>query len=121
MTEAILANLRDLVAGDGGKFAVVIVPAREQVYPEEWQGMVDSNLAMQSLSWNLEFPNQILTQILARQKIPYLDLLPAFRLEANQSTANRLYFVHDGHWTEVGHALAAETIFTFLYEENLVK
>jgi hypothetical protein len=117
LIEAILSNLRDHIEEDGGKFAVVIIPAREQVYPAEWEHIVANNSVMRPLNWNLELPNQILGQILTRQQIPYLDLLPPFRAVTN----DRLYFTHDGHWTEAGHTLAAEAIFTFLYEENLVE
>ena len=120
LTEAILVNLRDQILEDGGKFAVVVIPAREQVYPEEWEQIVAGSPAMQSLSWDLALPNHSLAEILTRQQISYLDLLPAFSVAANQPKARRLYFSHDGHWTEAGHALAAETIFTFLQEENLV-
>lgn len=121
LTEAILADLRDQVEANGGKFAVVIIPAKEQVYPEQWAQTVAANPSMQALNWNLNLPNEQLAQILTRQEIVVLDLLPVFREAAAQSQSAPLYFTHDGHWTEAGHALTADTVFEFIAGNQFLK
>jgi hypothetical protein len=120
LTEAILAELQRQVEGDGGQLAVIIIPAREQVYPQKWEQTLAANQAMQSLEWDLDLPNKKLTEILTRQEITYLDLLPTLREQGAQPETPPLHFTHDGHWTEAGHRLAAETIFQFLQTEDLV-
>ncbi|MEM7032851.1 MAG: hypothetical protein AAF629_25100 [Chloroflexota bacterium] len=114
LTEAILSDLRNQVEADGGQFAVVIIPAREQVYTDEWTRTVAASAEMSNLTWDIELPNSQLHTRLARQDILYLDLLSTFREAATQNPSTRLYFRHDGHWTEAGHHLASETIFDFI-------
>jgi hypothetical protein len=120
LTEAILADLRRQVEANGGHLAVIITPAKEQVYPEQWAKTLATNPSMQNSNWDLTLPNRQLTQILTRQEIIYLDLLPAFQEAASQPESVPLYFTHDGHWTETGHNLTAQAIFEFLVAENLV-
>jgi hypothetical protein len=120
LTGAILSRLKQEVMADGGQLAVVIIPAREQVYPDEWARTVAASREMQALNWDLTLPNQQVSQILTGLQIPHLDLLPVFQATANDTSSGRLYFVHDGHWTEAGHTLAAEAIYQFLEEEKLL-
>ncbi|MDX1523045.1 MAG: hypothetical protein R3264_15575, partial [Anaerolineae bacterium] len=72
------------------------------------------------LVWDVEAPNKRLTQFLARENIAYLDLLPVFRAAAEAPNAPALHFRHDQHWTEAGHALAAEALSEFLLEDVFV-
>ena len=116
LTEAILADLHRTIIADGGQLVVILIPAKEQVYPKQWEQTRQAHLSLQNQTWTLELPNQELARRLVRQQIPMLDLLPHFRAADNRA----LYFVHDGHWTEAGHALAAEAVFQFLYEEGFV-
>ena len=119
LTEAIIADLKAQVEADGGKFALVIIPAKEQVYPKTWERTVQANPSMQALNWNLELPNQQLARIAGRQDIPILDLLPVFQQALQQPNAAPFYFKHDGHWNENGHRLAAQAVFEFLRQEKL--
>jgi hypothetical protein len=49
-----------------------------------------------------------------RQGVDCVAMSPAF-LAARDAQA-RLHFVHDGHWTAAGHALAADTMAAFLHK-----
>ena len=120
LTESLIVQLRDQVVADGGQFAVVIIPTREQVYPEMWQRTRSRTLALQEITWDLHRPNQYLTSQLAENQIPYLDLLPIFEAQATQSNAPRYYLRRNGHWTPAGHALAAEALFIFLQDSALL-
>ncbi|MFQ5576351.1 MAG: hypothetical protein ACE5G8_05110 [Anaerolineae bacterium] len=119
LTAAILGDLNRQVTANGSRFATVIIPAKEQVYPDRWDKMVAANPSLKSATWDLNLPNRQLAQILVEQGIPYLDLLPAFKAAAAVEGGPPLYFKHDGHWTEAGHALAAEAVFEFLQQANL--
>lgn len=119
LTEAIIAGLRDEVSQRGAKLVVVLISAPEQVYPAEWDKIVAANPAMQSGGWDLEAPNRRLTQFLAAEGIPYLDLLPVFRQAAAQPETPPLHLRHDQHWTTAGHRLAAETIAQWLLDKEL--
>ena len=47
-----------------------------------------------------------LAQFARKEKIAYVDLLPAMR----KRISSRLYYEQDGHWTAAGHDIAARTI-----------
>jgi hypothetical protein len=96
---------------------VVIIGAPEQVDPLVWERTVAANPAMQALSWDLDAPNRRLTNFLAAQNIPYLDLLPVFRQAAARPNTPPLHWRHDQHWTVAGHRLAAEAMHDFLLRE----
>lgn len=120
LTEAIISRLRDEVEADGSRFGVVIIPAREQVYPEQWQRGVEANPALSQLSLDLTLPNQKLAQLLSRQQIAHLDLLPIFQTAAAEADTPPLYFAHDGHWTAAGHQVTAEAVHQFLQDSALL-
>ncbi|MBN1219658.1 MAG: SGNH/GDSL hydrolase family protein [Anaerolineae bacterium] len=117
LTEAIIVRLRDEVEQRGARLVVVIVAAPEQVYPEAWARTLAAHPAMQTLNWDLAAPNRRLAGFLAKQGIPYLDLLPVFREAALKPDSPSLHFRHDQHWTVEGHRLAAPAIHDFLMQE----
>ncbi len=107
------------VAGQGGRLAIVAVPAPEQVYPERWERTLRRYAAMQGGSWDLEQPNRAAGEIAARAGVPFLDLLLAFR-QAATATQQPLHLRVDGHWTPAGERLAAEATADFLRAHGLL-
>jgi hypothetical protein len=59
----------------------------------------------------------MLTEGLAKQGIPCLDLMDPFRRSGNQD----LYLDRDMHWTVSAHRLAAELIEAFIEQEGLLE
>lgn len=114
LTNAIISGLRDEVEADGSRLAVVIVGAPEQVYPDRWKTILSRTAGLDQNGWDLDIPNRRLGAYLDSQGIPYLDLLPLFRHQAQQPGAPALHFSHDGHWTPAGHRLAAGAIADFV-------
>ena len=110
-TEHLLAGLRDAVAADGAHFAVMIVTAREQIYPGDWQQLLDTYPAMRQINWDLNGPERRVLAWCERATVPCIQLSPAFVARRDEQ---RLHFHFDGHWTPAGHALAAETVANFL-------
>ncbi len=120
LTEALLSDLRDRVAADGGRLAVVIIPTMEQVYPQVWAQTLRRRPALQAERWDLTLPNRRLADILRRNRIPYLDLLPVFREAAARPGAPLLYLPRNQHWNESGHRLAGDAVFDFVRESGLL-
>jgi hypothetical protein len=116
-TFVLLASLRSAVEADGARLAVVVVTAREQIYPEDWRQVLGANPAMASMQWELQGPERRLMRWCEATGVPCLRLSPAF--EEAAANGPRLHFLHDGHWTEAGHALAARTVAGFLRTERL--
>ncbi|MFN8643949.1 MAG: SGNH/GDSL hydrolase family protein [Candidatus Binatia bacterium] len=107
-TEATLAALRDAVRADGATLVIMVVTAREQVYPDDWTQLQATYPAMREQSWDLNGPERRVLSWCALNDVPCVPLSPAF--VAARDNAPRLHWHFDGHWTPAGHALAAETM-----------
>ncbi len=110
-TERLLATLRDAVRADGARFAVMVVTAHEQIYPGDWQQLLETYPAMQRVAWDLNGPERHVLAWCERAAVPCVQLSPAFLARRDQE---RLHFPYDGHWTAAGNALAAQTVANFL-------
>lgn len=53
-------------------------------------------------------------------KVPFLNLIPAFKKGLTDSIGTPYYFRHDEHWTKEGHQLAADEIKKFIDSYLLV-
>jgi hypothetical protein len=113
-TEGLLTALRDAVAADGARFMVMIVTAREQIYDADWQALLATYPAMQRRSWDLNGPERRVLDWCARSGVSCVQLSRAFA--ARRGDGTRLHFIHDGHWTPAGHALAAQAMYDVLRE-----
>jgi hypothetical protein len=110
-TEHLLDELRDAVRADGARFAVLVVTSREQIYPGDWQQLLQTYPPMQHMTWDLNGPERRTLAWCERAGVPCVQLSPAFTARRD---AARLHYLHDGHWTAAGHALAAQTVANFM-------
>jgi hypothetical protein len=119
LTLDLVRQLDTEVKGDGARFAVVLIspsdlidftrmnPAqREEVY---------QRLPFMRQAEEIDPPNQLLADDLARAGIQTLDLLPAFVAYVDQ-TGDLLRFEQDKHWNVAGNRLAGESIYHWLQE-----
>jgi lysophospholipase L1-like esterase len=102
-----LSELKALVHARRGKFAVIIVPYEPQL--DLFKRVSDSQYVLK--------PQIKLRNLCEKHALPCLDLFTAFRTKSEEGI--RLF--RDGiHLNEEGHRLAAETIYTFLHEQDLL-
>lgn len=114
ITKKILSQFRQEVESSGSQFFVVnltsFLPIHGQSALEE---LYKQYPAMKDQCWDLEKPNKILKEFAEQNSIKYLDLLPAFKKDYEQ-TMQEAHLLVDGHWNEHGHELAASLMKEFL-------
>lgn len=117
LTKAILKEIYVVAKENNSKTLIVLVPNKEQVYKENWDG-IKRYYSLNDQNYNLSKPNDVLVEFGKECDIPVLDILPEFREHAKNG--EQLYFKIDGHWNVNGHKLAAELIYDKLIEEQLI-
>lgn len=117
-SERLIRDLRDEAERDGARFALMVVTARDHLYPDAWAEIVATNPRMSQLTWDLAAPERRVVSWCEKEGIPCLRLSPIFQQHLGDGT--RLHWVYDGHWTAAGHALAARSMADFLRERKLL-
>jgi hypothetical protein len=115
ITEKLLGKVRDEATGRGARFGIVLVPTRGQVSDQAWRGIAGGDGGRRA-GLDRQFPNEQLQKIAGRLNTPLLDLVPPLR-QAQDAGRDALYYERDQHWTANGHAVAAQAIARFAWEE----
>jgi lysophospholipase L1-like esterase len=93
-------------------FLVAIVPWPPQVSKDEWNiGKSQWYGYAREETDTSELYQRRLLDFGRRHDIAMIDLLPAFRAEAEASPSDHLFLTYDGHLSAHGHELIARTIF----------
>lgn len=100
--QKLLLAMTELARNHGSAILVVLMPAREQLYPEEFP--LEQFPFMND--YELDKPQRLMSRFFEEHGIAYLDLLPDFQERALE----RLYFELDTHWTIRGTELAARLV-----------
>lgn len=115
VTRRAVLGIRDLAASSGARFAVLIVPSREQVVPD-WGRAVEQQFPALRFDW-LRI-NREMASFCASAGIPLLD--PTDALAEASANAPVYYEIEDRHWSPLGHAVAVAELVDFLDRERLV-
>lgn len=112
VTAAVLAQLARAVERRGSRLLVVYVPSRMEVQDDSW-ALTTLQYARASGRWDRGQVAARLMRLGPRGGYPVLDLTPALRA-ADRGWRGRPYYAFDGHWTALGHRVAAAEIQAFL-------
>ncbi len=118
-TERLLDDFQATASAHGVRFAVMIVTSRDHLYADSWGALKQAFPRLQSGVWDLDAPTARVLRWCEDRGVACLSLLPIFQQERDRGAA-RLHFVHDGHWTAEGHALAADAAAKFILSESLL-
>lgn len=91
-----LEAIQRIATHEGRALAAIIIPFHDQVT----QARFDPTLVP-------DLPQQRISAFCERVRLRCLDLLPVLRAHARP---NDLYYLSDGHWTHVGHQVAASAL-----------
>lgn len=132
-----ILQAQDLSEAAGARFLLVYVPTKEHVYlprlnHADLLARIFTDVLMMELdeagflqftskhatpeliSQHMDDQSNLLADFAAEHNIRYLDLTPVFQEEA--SAGVELYYPFDTHWNQLGHNLAAETIYNYIKE-----
>lgn len=105
LTDALLQHIADM----GTPLLIVYLPEDYQVDDSLWNKVTQSDTLL-----DRDAPNTRLAQGIPNGS-SFLDLTPTFR-----KVGTGLYYRVDRHFTSQGHALAAEAIYQYLLENDLI-
>lgn len=97
------------------KFLLVIIPYAHQVDGQEW----GRGRQFWGFEKNKIYSSQSIEDLVnfsQNKNIEFINLLPAFQKSKQENPEKVFYFSQDGHWTTVGHSLAAEIIYPQLVD-----
>jgi hypothetical protein len=113
LSEAAFLEAKALAEEHGAHLLVFYIPAREHVYWPYIEALVTEFDIRQ-----LDDVEARLADFFERHDIHYLNLLSGFRERA--LTGEMLDFPQDGHWNALGHDYAAQLIYSYLLDNELV-
>jgi hypothetical protein len=113
----VLDNFKEWCRGRNIELLIVMFPDQFQVN-ESLRAKLMEQYGIKAESLDLSFPNKLLFDYCRKNEIRCLDLLDDFQKEAG---SKELYKINDTHWNSEGNRLAAEIIFSYLQEQQLIK
>lgn len=111
ITEGLILKTKEEAERHGARFLLVSLTEGVQLaQPDHLRGEYPG---MEGTWYDLDKPVKLLAQFSKQEAVDYLPLLPVFRayLRERNEHFERLHYSCDGHWTPMGHRLAAEAIF----------
>jgi hypothetical protein len=117
VTAMLLARMQASTRAAGAEFVVVMVPSRDRLYPPGAPQSV-GYFASRPLIGDINRPSERVAEICASAKVRCIDPTSSFVAAAQALPRGKLLiFPQDGHWNEIGHAVAAKTISDLVREE----
>lgn len=106
----------------GSKLLFVLIPERVQVYD-----FLRAKYQKEFPEIDFEMPQKIMRDFLVNNSIDHIDLLPLFRLYADQKprkfldAQKDLYYRRDPHWSRNGHKLAGLLVSKHITEMGIIE
>lgn len=116
IARTVLGRLVRSARSRGARSAIVLMPARFQLDPQEF-GRVEAMVASDGYTITIDGATKRFAAALAPLGIPILDMLPAYRRDSDPLS---IFFRRTVHLTPAGHALTATRLAEFLRAEGLV-
>ena len=110
-TQTLFRAMVGLAAKAGIPLVVLMIPAREQVYPDK-----RPSVGNRDRDW--EKPQRIFSAFFERERVPYLDLLPYLKSRTKETD---FYFRYDMHWNAKGHEVGARIVAAYLVENHFFR
>jgi len=117
-TLACMRRMNDLCRQRGIDFVCISLTSAVSLGQIDLQAQAARYPAMRDHRFDPQWPYRLLADRL-QGSIRYTSMLPAFQRHMAE-TGRPLHFARDGHWTEPGHALAADFLYDYLTTNDLL-
>jgi hypothetical protein len=118
LTRRILLELAREVAAHDARLVVVYVPSRMEVNDADWDA-TRMTYGMEPPLWDRGAVLEEVQKAARAAGVPLLDLTGPMR-RADSLLGAKPYYTFDGHWTPLGHRIAAEQLERFLRSQGLL-
>ncbi len=108
--QANIQAFKEFADAQGSQLLFVLIPWKYQVYDFFFANSIPDP---KKRSEFLEYPNTLVSQVLKKDGIAYIDLLPLLKEKANLTprntldTSKDLYYKFDEHWSPLGQQISA--------------
>lgn len=109
VTNYVFREMKKICDNNKAELLIVMGGVTEVVY-----GMVDKTESFKAGALSL---NLIAREAARRNGIDFLDLESVFE-DFYKQKQKRLTFIHDGHWNEYGHEIAANAIYQYMNKQD---
>jgi hypothetical protein len=114
---AILLKIKDWCEARQIKLVIIIFPDQFQVDEELRIAVLKRYKNIHAQNFDLAYPNNLIVNFCKAQNLDCLDLLEQFQ---EQGKTQPLYSLRNTHWNAAGNRLAADMIFRYLEDRQLV-
>jgi hypothetical protein len=111
-TGSVIKELGNEVAANGGHLVVVVIPTMWQVDKE-----YAKRLDVFDFPLDLSAPSRLLKQAIGTET-PTLDLTDTITKAVENK--EQIFFFNRGHFTDRGHEVAADELYSFLRERKVI-
>ena len=117
LTDAAIETLHRETTQAGSLFAMVLLPAAEQVYADRWSVLASTD-PQREASFDWDYPEKRMREICGNQGVPLVTMTKEFRsaAPATSSLVKDQWLFHQGmgHFNEAGNKVAANAVYDFL-------
>ena len=117
LTFELFKGIREVGKSMGAETAIILIPLRLQLHHESLGGFRTSG-GMSTDDVAIEKPQRAMRTFGREANIDIIDLLPTLRRWTLENKAS--LHLPEGHWNEMGHRLAAETVIKEIVEKRLI-
>ena len=118
ITEYTLLEIKKEVEADNTKFLLVILTDAIQIVPNPERAIQKYTGISPPDDFDVDYPTHRLVRFAKNNSIDCINLLPHFREYAKNHNLTEPYFSfkNDGHWSKLGHRVAANIVINWLKE-----
>lgn len=118
LTEEALNELIDYAKKEKTKTAILLIPTKEQIIPNEWEKAKSGGHNVTEKLYSDSAPRRIMLELCTKNKWECLDLQNPLREQINLES---LFVKDDFHLSRHGNEVVTQLLFDYLLKNNLIE